>query len=363
MSRTILYYPNINIPNNEWLKKTILFWNHISSIVPDREYYQHCIVDKQNDMRYLIENEIYRPVFPSMLFESNKYNDFNDDLEKAIKEHIGQHNNEQSESYGRKQRRPVHRKKLAFPELASKVHYKKFDNQIFEYLLEQELIVDYGDEWVSMDEKLATIYMSRIAKYLSNLSPTATVVGTDKNKYLYYAYSRTYKSKNNLAFNVCFQNALPEPSPDVSIKDIVKFKQKRALELIEFQHELLQFENQLAKCTSIDEANSELELFQIKIQKSILELEKIYKDERISYRFGTMKSLVETGGAAATISSLGQLPTWAKIVSLCAGGLLGFGCSYLQHNNTLNQARQTNGFAYLYDLNNYNMIRKKTSEE
>ena len=124
------------------------------------------------------------------------------------------------------------------------------------------------------------------------------------------------------------------------------------------QYELLQFENQLAKCTSIDEANSELELFQIKIQKSILELERIYKDERISYRFGTIKSLVEATGAIASISALGQLPTWANIVALCAGGLLGFGCSYLQHKKTLNQARQANGFAYLYDLNNYHMNRK-----
>ena len=357
MSRTILYYPNINIPNNEWLKKTVLFWDHISSVVPDREYYQHCIVDMQDDMRYLIENEIYRPVFPSMLFESDRYKDFNDDLEKAIKQQIKQ-NNEPSGSYGRKQRRPVHRKKLAFPDLASKVHYKKFDNQIYEYFLEQGLIVDYGDEWISMDEKLSTIYMSLMAKYLSNLSSTPTVVGTDKNKYLYYAYSRTYRSKNTLAYNVCFQNALPEPSPNVPLKKIIEFKQKRQLELNEFQYELLQFENQLSRCSSNEEANSELELFKKKLEKSILELEKIYKDERINYIWGTIKSLVETVGGALAISGAAQLPTWANILALGSGGLLGFGYSFLQHKKAITQTRQTNGFAYLYDLYNYNMVRR-----
>ena len=368
MPRTILYYPNINIPNDEWLKKTVLFWDHISSIVPDSDYYQRSVAIMHSDMRYLIDNEIYSPVFPSRLFESYRVNDFNVNLEKEYKKIIASdyrfenethlHKSKLQRAYRRGQRSLVHREKLLFPDLASKVHYKKFDNQFYEFLIENRLIVDYGDEWVSMDERLATLYMSLMAKYLSNLSSTPTVVGTDKNKYLYYAYNRTYKSKNNLAFNVCFQNALPEPSPDVSIKDIVKFKQKRNLELNEFQYELLQFENQLAKCTSIEDANGEMVLFQKKIEKSILELEKMYKDERISYRFGTVKSLVETTGAVASISALGHFPTWASIAALCTGGLLGFGCSYLQHKNSLNQGRQTNGFAYLYDLNKYHMIRK-----
>ena len=209
-----------------------------------------------------------------------------------------------------------------------------------------------------MDEKLSTIYMSLMAKYLSNLSSTPTVVGTDKNKYLYYAYSRTYRSKNTLAYNVCFQNALPEPSPNVPLKKIIEFKQKRQLELNEFQYELLQFENQLSRCSSNEEANSELELFKKKLEKSILELEKIYKDERINYIWGTIKSLVETVGGALAISGAAQLPTWANILALGSGGLLGFGYSFLQHKKAITQTRQTNGFAYLYDLYNYNMVRR-----
>ena len=86
-----------------------------------------------------------------------------------------------------------------------------------------------------------------------------------------------------------------------------------------------------------------------RLEKSVLELERIYKDERINYILGTIKSLVETGGGALAISGAAQLPTWANILALGSGGLLGFGYSL---------TRQTNGFAYLYDLYNYNMVRR-----
>lgn len=34
MNRTILYYPTINIPNDEWLRHALLYYDQVSSIIP-----------------------------------------------------------------------------------------------------------------------------------------------------------------------------------------------------------------------------------------------------------------------------------------------------------------------------------------
>lgn len=373
MSRTILYYPTINIPDEEWLKKTILYWDHVSSIVPDRDYFCRDIVNMNSDMRYLIDNGIYRPTFPSELFESSSFEKFNKELERAFI------NKSSKKLYGEKaayihrkklqygtEREPVdyvHKKKFAFPYLAEKVHYRKFDNRIYEFFLEQGLIVDYGDEWLAMDSELSIQYMSLMAKYLADLAVNPTVVGTDKNKYLYYAYKKTFKSKKSLAYNVCFQNVLPEPAPDTTLKQIIDFKRKRQTELSELQYQLLQFENKISKCISTEEAKSEIEIFQKKIEKSVFEIEKIYKDEKVNYTFGTIKTFIESAGISGSIASITSLidlavhlPTWAVITALATGGALGFGYSFLQHKMTADHERQTNDFAYLYDLNHQKII-------
>lgn len=369
MSRTILYYPNINIPNDEWLKKTILYWDHISSIVPDKDYYEHVLLNNE-DINYLVENNMYYPSFPSKLFNSSQNRDFNLELEKNLKlnsrfsvaedRNINRiHRNKLSfRNYN-----SINREKILFPELAERVHFNKFKGSLYNELIESGLLVDRGGEWLEMDSKVAMIYMSLMAKHLTSISEQPMIVGTDRNKYLYYAYKKTFRSNNSLAYNVCFQNALPEPAPDVPIKKIVKFKKKRKLELVEFQFNLLEFENKLSKCASEDEAKSEIELFKAKLEKSVLELEKVYKDERIGCVFGTIKSLVDTVGAVASILSVinadKSFPTWMNISALNSGGALGFGYSFVQHKKEINQLKQTNGFAYLYDLYHYNMLRNQ----
>ncbi len=34
MTRTILYYPHINIRNQSWLKQAVLYWDNVGTIVP-----------------------------------------------------------------------------------------------------------------------------------------------------------------------------------------------------------------------------------------------------------------------------------------------------------------------------------------
>ena len=36
LKNTILYYPTISIPSNQWLRHALLYWDEIGSIIPRR---------------------------------------------------------------------------------------------------------------------------------------------------------------------------------------------------------------------------------------------------------------------------------------------------------------------------------------
>lgn len=59
----ILYYPSIEIKDGDWLRKAILYWDKVASIVPEGNYSD----DSWRDMRYLLNVDLYEPIYPSEL--------------------------------------------------------------------------------------------------------------------------------------------------------------------------------------------------------------------------------------------------------------------------------------------------------
>lgn len=53
-----LYYPNIDINNTEWLRTAVLFWDSISTIVPEEIHNPY----RNRDTKYLYEQGILKPI-------------------------------------------------------------------------------------------------------------------------------------------------------------------------------------------------------------------------------------------------------------------------------------------------------------
>jgi hypothetical protein len=61
MSRTILYYPSITIQSPGWIRKSILYWDRIGTMIPrdfDTEQYFN------EDMRILSDKGLLVPLYP-----------------------------------------------------------------------------------------------------------------------------------------------------------------------------------------------------------------------------------------------------------------------------------------------------------
>ncbi|MDF2682883.1 MAG: hypothetical protein K0R47_4073, partial [Brevibacillus sp.] len=78
MRRTILYYPNIVIPDGAWLRKSLLYWDEVSSIVPIGWEYEN----RHNDywLQYLEAEGEYRPIHPHNLMNHDIFHEFESEI-------------------------------------------------------------------------------------------------------------------------------------------------------------------------------------------------------------------------------------------------------------------------------------------
>lgn len=51
--RAILYYPTISIPTNDWLRRSLLYWDEIGSIVPV-DYEENTLIPYSPDIQFLV---------------------------------------------------------------------------------------------------------------------------------------------------------------------------------------------------------------------------------------------------------------------------------------------------------------------
>lgn len=81
MNRIILYYPTIDVPSNSWLRNSLLYWDKVSSIVP-----QNIDVETElsRDIHYLIDENQFTPIRPDELIENPENFQFLQKFEKEF---------------------------------------------------------------------------------------------------------------------------------------------------------------------------------------------------------------------------------------------------------------------------------------
>ena len=85
MSLGILYYPNIGLPNDIWLRKTLLYTDEISSIVPYDLTEQF-----DNNSELLMGEGIFKPLSPEEFLDNEQYAQaFENEFSNIISYYLG----------------------------------------------------------------------------------------------------------------------------------------------------------------------------------------------------------------------------------------------------------------------------------
>lgn len=241
-----LYYPTIDIKDDEWLKNAILFWDKIYTIVPksiDNPY-------KEFTSSALASNGVVEPIRVSC--EDEVVNS----LAKKIKGVSEKTISLEFLKHGRcTEINPYSDARSYFY-----IHHDKLPLVIQETLFKKNLI-DH-DGWAMVSENFADFYMTLLAasyakrKHLSLLADVK--MNFDLANSYTYGLDRTRLSnnqqlllKNKVAKEMLFNLVIDgiKINPLTSVDDLLKFKERRKDELGIFRHELsrltgeLQFDN------------------------------------------------------------------------------------------------------------------------
>lgn len=154
-----LFYPSIEIHDENWLKSSLLFWDEMHTIVPESMHNPY----RNKTTSYLYEKEILKPEIVSQDHQ----------LVKNLSELIIQHLNtdEGLQLFSNIQERKLHRMTSRDPwmrigrelERGFRIHSDKLS-----YELQQYLERDILDEWVLTDSTFAEFYMTLLSNLICN---------------------------------------------------------------------------------------------------------------------------------------------------------------------------------------------------
>lgn len=351
MAQTILYYPTINIQDSAWLRNAILYWDEVSSIVPDEGY-----SDLSPELLYLQKLGVYKAVYPQDLFFSEFAEDFCDAIVKRISTY--DHSRERAIRNGvQNDRMMVHKRKIYAPALHELIHCRKLPPRILDYFGRKKYINDYNaDGWMEIDSRIAQIYMKTLAEYSIKCSGKDIVLGTDRithNREIYREF-RKHAGLQTQCCKINIENCLPRPSMDVGFEDILAFKAKRKDELHAFRAKIRELETNIYHADSPELIRHYETQFIEEWQQCSQDFYKVLKDARIKFFLNSLVSLVAIPFVSQQLSSLiGQdltpaIQTGAQFLAIRSG--------YFDYKDKISPAKADGAFSYIFNAKRAGII-------
>lgn len=280
-----LYFPYINVPNNEWFTKVLLYWDEIGAIVPQDYIYNPERLDSH--MTEFVHAGLVKQIIPNM-----------DNMEAG--RNFAQSFINLVEKYDINKKA----KESRFgPNYTSKIHIDKFGSEISRYLVEEKLAMVDKYPWYRVESTTAGLFMSYLASFIGNSEEVKMQPITDKvatfetfsEEYAIGGFRQNYLL-DRMRIEV-LEEILPVPSYVYNVNSIVRFKEKYGDLLPKFRNKI---EYKIREISFIE--NQEESEFQLNQYKQSLEEEVEEIVAKLSHRswgkitFGTVCTL-----GAATI--------------------------------------------------------------
>ncbi|PKO16848.1 MAG: hypothetical protein CVU39_06425 [Chloroflexi bacterium HGW-Chloroflexi-10] len=372
MKRTILYYPYIAIPSN-WLKKSLLYWDEIGSIIP-RNVGESAITP---DMKYLIQLKILRPFDPTDIYcrSTSAIDGLKDEFEGIVNSEKFKnfiYGNRLSKRYIRNIRTPQTNLSFSpqhFRINTTPIHRDKISMGLIEFLERQGLVISNPDKdylskhvedpnsWLLMEKKTAGLYMSLLAKYLADIDINATVSGTNKTEFHGLSYDPYDEFGAFSCYTTTLHDILPVPSDYVSFDEIIEFKDHRIDELTKFRLEIQKFQTDLTRAENPTQIKEIVVSFSEKIKREVNIINKTMREANIDSQMGTLQTFVKmgvptllTGMVGPILSNMGivQVPVEISIATAATVGLINVSTYVVGRKNQRQAYLRDNPFSYLY---------------
>lgn len=327
MNKSVLYYPNIEIGDDAFLKSSLLLWDEVYRIVPSTY-----IPSDSRQVRIAADNGLLNAI----TLESADFLAISSEFKKFLK-------------------------KLPFRPAGldgsrtDRLHKEKIDSQLYPALESLASNVD-PEGFLELPSDLSRGYMMYLAKAVSGRRNLATI--TD-DRYA-WTISPYYRERANfgeklydleapaLHASLIFADLLPAHIENIDMKDIVKFIEKRKDERENMRTTLIQFANELSSCQSPSH------VLQLR-SKFIKQLDRAKKDFKSSMDFlneDDTHALFTFGiPVSATIfGALGLAGDPFDILKISASLFIGGIAAYADYRKVKFANRRESDISYLVDL-------------
>jgi len=366
-TRTILYYPTINIPSNSWLRHALLYWDEVSSIIP-QSWGDRYLYALSPDLHYLIDEGQFRAIKPDELILKGDnweaFHEFQTEFKTTIQSPQFQ-NLIKRKSFSLS---GIHIDKVRDSNLVARVHSNKTSDNLVDFLEEFGLAKrdKHNYEWLMFERHTALIYMSLLAKYLADVDKKQTTIGTDYGVYEKFNFKRVREKEGFPVVSMNLSNVLPTPVAGVPLEKIIDFKRKRRDELLYFRKNLMEFQSKISTAKSNTELKEIAASFQENIEVGVKGISATLKDSRIETVFKSFKSLINLKSPTTIISAtvlanekyhMFDAPLHLKIAGLATVGLLELAGNYIELRNKQLAKTRESAFSYLLQAQRAEIIK------
>lgn len=346
-----LYYPTIDITNEDWLKNAVLFWDEINTIVPSsiNDPYQ------ENTTRYLSDEGILKamPVNPDA--------DFIEDLTTDTLNYLNTNEAFQLLTQGQGSNYVIHRDKL--PREVS--HLFDIHPEKLPYEIQHQLRRTMTDEgWFRVNSSFAGFYMTLLANKLCEKKSIALLTDNSltsnlsdlvrlDNQIAIQGRSHHFHHQNTENLKFLSQGLMTnlvikgiKVSKQSSLADIIHFKQNHRDELGLFRTNIAKLTKDIDKDLSFEAMKQQVEdIYNDEFLPAYNLFKKALEGSKVKWMADNfMKiSFISTTATALPMALLGlSLPQ-----ALLAGAGISIISSVISYNEDKKEKLRTNPYSYL----------------
>lgn len=316
MRNNALYFPYIEVPDEIWTSRILLYWDRLSSIVP-MDYIDNPTFLSPYMLDLVREGLVEQIIPASHLY---RFRGFEENFIRYLES-----------------RRPKVRKPSGAPE-RTRIHIEKLGDLLL-WLEENELAEIDQYPWCKVDKWVARAFMAYLAASLGSLeevnaAPVTNDFGTSR---LFGALSR----QRTIEREFLLGKLLPAPARRPSLASIIEFKGKYGHLLPPFRQRIELLSGELGAIRDTRQRLARAEVIVRELTDQVREIEEAMKVNWKDVIFGSFLPLLGAGGS---FYAAGE-----PMIAAGAAGLTFSGVAYKTINDSRNRERQTNNdpLAYL----------------
>ena len=218
MRSKALYFPYINLPENDWLYLMLLYWDQLSSIMPS-EY-----IDNPQKlsphMSMLLREGLVNPVIPKEFIRG--WEDFGEPFLGFVRHRV---------SRGRRTRMATTQRK--------RVHIEKL-GRVADELVDLNLATPREYPWYEIDGWVADAFMTYLVSLIGSLPEvdSAPITNDESCFRLLTGYQGRPSIVKNRLRQLILKEVFPFPRTELNLNKLIKFKDKYGKELAQFRNRI-----------------------------------------------------------------------------------------------------------------------------